>query len=60
MRIRYLVSFLAGGFSFLMIERGLETFLNRVGMFGGEILILPMMITLFLMGMGYQKDQKEA
>ena len=59
MKLRYILIYLAGGISFLLLERGVEVFLKRPGMFGGEILILPLMVLLFLMGKGYERDRQE-
>ena len=59
MKLRYILIYLAGGMSFLFLERGVEVFLKRPGMFGGEILILPLMVLLFLMGKGYERDRQE-
>lgn len=44
---------------FTVIKEAVETFLLRVGPFGGEVLILPLFFVLFMLGVSMGKEQRQ-
>lgn len=59
---RTLIGYIAGILSGMMIFQGLVVLLGRDGTFGGEILIIPLIVILFFFGwdMGKQYGGRKA